>query len=475
MRGGEHAEYEVVACLDSGKVSWGGLRVAGLCIGVDAYKHIPDLGNAVRDAEAVNTTLRKVPGCYSMVLRNPSTRAGLIKSIARLVQEPDLLNQPPDLFFFYYAGHGISHKRRLYLVPGDANVENAYDLVSCVPLDDVMHVLATHLDVKVSRNLCAAVTFVFVLDSCRVSLPHSRDVHVDLEPEMPSSAPRKYKIIFSCARTRPASDGQRGGHSPFAQAVLDAEHGFFAEGITLHSAIPKVCSALESMNQDQRMVTHGTADAIPLDFCIQPKPVSSVNSLHTAEVGMASQGDCNELTAFLIENEFLPAVASRISNFLQVSVAHFLTMQEQDLHVEELSFLNPIHKRTLLLLVNSTAHNISLRDSSVTASRAPTPRQDVDDETSDSKGHLSHSIVGGYHEGHRDVIQAHLKMFLHEFMDENPLEKAQRNFSLCTILWMSFLWEAEYQQSKVKTFESWIDNLLDGTEGHNEDGFVRTS
>ena len=77
MRVGEEVEYEVVACIDRCKVRWDGLRVAGLCIGVDDYKHTSPLRNAVRDAQAVNAALRKVPGCNSSVLCNPKTASAL--------------------------------------------------------------------------------------------------------------------------------------------------------------------------------------------------------------------------------------------------------------------------------------------------------------------------------------------------------------------------------------------------------------
>ena len=211
-------------CIDRGKVSWGGLRVAGLCIGVDEYTHISPLGNAVRDAEEVNKALKKVPGCYSTVLRNPTTRAGLMKSIKKHLQEDALLDKSPQFFFFYYAGHGIEHKRRVYLVPADAIMDDEDDLVSCVPLDEVMQMFVKELDTPVLKKLglAGAITFVVVLDSCRVSLAISRSVDVDLEPEKPSCAPHKYTIIFSCSRTMPASDGQRGGHSPFATYCDDS-------------------------------------------------------------------------------------------------------------------------------------------------------------------------------------------------------------------------------------------------------------
>ena len=40
MRGGEEVEYEMVACVNRGKVKWDGLRVAGLCIGIDEYTNL---------------------------------------------------------------------------------------------------------------------------------------------------------------------------------------------------------------------------------------------------------------------------------------------------------------------------------------------------------------------------------------------------------------------------------------------------
>ena len=351
MQGGEDTQVM------RGKVSWGGLRVAGLCIGVDEYKHIHSLGNAVQDAQEVDKALKQVPGCYSAVLRNPTTRVGLMKSIKRHVQEDALLDKPPKLFFFYYAGHGIEHKRRVYLVPGDAIVDDEDDLVSCVPLDEVMQMFVKELDTPVLKKWgdAGAITFMVVLDSCRVSLANSRSVDVDLEPEKPSCAPCKYRIIFSCSRTMPASDGQRGGHSPFAKAVLDADHGFFAEGIALNAAISKVSSTLKSMTKDQRMLIHGTADAISENFCIQPKAASE--STHVLEVGMVSEGGTrvgNELTVFLEDHGFLPDFAAKISETMHVSVKHFLELKRGDIDMEndKLSFLERHHKILLLALVD---------------------------------------------------------------------------------------------------------------------------
>ena len=75
---------------DRSKVTWGGLHGAGLCIGVDEYTHLQPLGNAMKDAEAVDRALKEVHNCYSAIVRNPTTWAGLLGSIEQCVQEDDL-------------------------------------------------------------------------------------------------------------------------------------------------------------------------------------------------------------------------------------------------------------------------------------------------------------------------------------------------------------------------------------------------
>jgi len=82
---------------DRSKVTWGGLHVAGLCIGVDEYTHLQPLGNATKDAVAVDRVLKEVHNCYSAIVRNPTTRAGLLGSVEQYVQEDDLRKRPPVL------------------------------------------------------------------------------------------------------------------------------------------------------------------------------------------------------------------------------------------------------------------------------------------------------------------------------------------------------------------------------------------
>ena len=131
MRGREEVEYEMVACVNRGKVKWDGLRVAGLCIGIDEYTNLDPLRNAVRDAEAVNSALKAVPRCYSAIIRNPKTGMALLESVERHAKERGLHHDPPDVYEMYYAGHAIQNEKdEVYLAPSDA-VDNPPFLSSC--------------------------------------------------------------------------------------------------------------------------------------------------------------------------------------------------------------------------------------------------------------------------------------------------------------------------------------------------------
>jgi hypothetical protein len=76
--------------LPHGKVCWRSRRVAGLCIGVNDYQHMAQLQNAVRDAEAINKELRRMPGCYSEVICNPETATELLHQLRTRLKSPDL-------------------------------------------------------------------------------------------------------------------------------------------------------------------------------------------------------------------------------------------------------------------------------------------------------------------------------------------------------------------------------------------------
>jgi hypothetical protein len=280
---------------------WGALRVAGICIGVCNYKYMSVLNNAVRDAEQVNKKLNTVPKCRSDIVLDPTTKMDLKKKIRNTLQETRLQAKPPDLLWLYYAGHAIELSNgKVYLVPTDAKLEHVADDCEdeCLGLDSVMKLLRDHLDQPARLEKTKEVVFLVVLDSCRKTVEDRSRNPVSFEPP-PDSSPRKYTLYFSCSRTTTASDGQSGGHSPFTQALLDPQHGFFAEGVTLYDGIAHVSSSLLGSGIDsQRPISLGPPDSIPRHFCIRPKPAGG-----TADGGSDGAGGGHQCMKKLTESE----------------------------------------------------------------------------------------------------------------------------------------------------------------------------
>jgi hypothetical protein len=155
MRGGGEVECEVVACIDRGKVCWRGLRVAGLCVGVDEYDNTSHLQNAVRDAGDIHKKLKGAPRCHSILVPNSKTvsKGSLLRFIGDCLEEPDLHKDPPQIFKFYYAGHGIQQGDKVYLVPSQVMVTDDVFDDDCLPLDRLMKLFRDKLDDPVRRSL----------------------------------------------------------------------------------------------------------------------------------------------------------------------------------------------------------------------------------------------------------------------------------------------------------------------------------
>jgi hypothetical protein len=267
------------------KVDWGSLRVAGLCIGVDKYKHIGTLSNAVRDAEQVEAKLNAVPRCRCGIVKDPKTQIDMLSRVRTFLDDPRLREEPPELFVLSYAGHSIQREGEVYLVPTDAKLEDEAEdcAIECLSLGRLLQLLRDKLDVPVRQKMGEdrAIVFLVVLDSCRT---HTRGHSALAFEPAPGSSPLKYTLYFSCSRTTTACDGPSGGHSPFAEALLDEQHGFFAEGVTLQDAITNVSRAVEKKGQ-QKPVEYAIT-AIPRHFCIRP----SAGGAHAGPAGGTADG-----------------------------------------------------------------------------------------------------------------------------------------------------------------------------------------
>lgn len=206
---------------------WAAAALAGpraaLVIGNDAYVHLPALGNAARDARALDARLREL-GFDSMLLVDVP---GL--ELNRAIHEFAGKVQPGGVGLIFYAGHGIEANGRNYLIPVDSVLESDVDLRwSAIDLEAVLGRLK---DARARLN-------VVVLDACRDNpLPtRGRSAARGLARV---SAPSGTFIAYAAAPGEVALDGKPGGHGVFTGELLRV----LAEpGLTLEEVFKRVAS-----------------------------------------------------------------------------------------------------------------------------------------------------------------------------------------------------------------------------------------
>src|ERR1043166_2187187 len=135
---------------------WAGLAPAlaekrvALVIGNSDYRDVPALANPRNDAEDVAAALKRLG--FQTTVGLDADRAAMEKAIEAFATAVE----GADVALFYYAGHGMQHQGVNYLMPTDANLQNAAGLRRLTKLNDVV------ADVKRARTLR-----IMILDACR--------------------------------------------------------------------------------------------------------------------------------------------------------------------------------------------------------------------------------------------------------------------------------------------------------------------
>ena len=158
--------------------------------------------------------------------------------------------------------------------PGDTKCEPDVDFLS---IRDIFKWCRDDLDV-LARDLDPPpqVTFVLVVDTCRVAEMDQATLSSSLEPPA-ASAPKKWALCFSCSRDSTASDGPQGAHSPFAQELLDEKAGIFAAGVPLKGGLEEACRRMGEQHRGQAPMSLGL-HSIQEDWCFYPGPAQRVYS-----------------------------------------------------------------------------------------------------------------------------------------------------------------------------------------------------
>ena len=181
-------------------------RVA-LIVGNDAYKSLPKLNNAAKDARDLDAALRRHG--WQTILKVDVGRREMVRAVADFSGQ--IATGATGLVF--YAGHGVESGGQNFLVPVDADLETEADLVSeAVRLNDVMARL------EEARNPLNIV----ILDACRDNPLTRRGRSAERGLGIVSLAPSGLFVAFSAAPGQKAQDGAPGANGVFTGELLKA-------------------------------------------------------------------------------------------------------------------------------------------------------------------------------------------------------------------------------------------------------------
>ncbi len=260
-------------------------RSLAIVIGIDKYKDIPKLKNAVSDADQLASVLKNIYGYEVLLLKDEeATKAEFDQLVTNLKKKTIQFDcqsrqvEPSDRVLFYFAGHGFAEEAQDredgkpvgYFMPQNAESDNPNTWLSMHEIYEAFTDLGCH-------------HLLMILDCCfagRISWAEYR---------RNAARPRKlYKqsyehfikhptqqIITSAAHDEKAQDsfrfGQRGdynGHSPFAhllskvlQGNSDGGNDKFIEAI-LEDKVITVHELFTYIQNQLRQVAHGQTPAL---------------------------------------------------------------------------------------------------------------------------------------------------------------------------------------------------------------------
>ncbi|GIL03141.1 MAG: hypothetical protein BroJett030_30400 [Alphaproteobacteria bacterium] len=186
-------------------------RVA-LVIGNSAYRHTLELPNPRNDAEAMAAKLRELG--FTVIKGLDGSKADMEASVREFVRAM----AGADVALFFYAGHGMQVSGRNYLIPVDAELEDATALdFETIGLDAVINFMSQEGRLS-----------IVLLDACRDnplsrrfarSLGATRSAFIGRGLAAPSTAGGQVLIGFATAPGEVALDGD-GSNSPFTTALI---------------------------------------------------------------------------------------------------------------------------------------------------------------------------------------------------------------------------------------------------------------
>ena len=200
------------------------LRGIALVVGESRYQHLAALPNPANDARAVAKLLGDLG--FEVASVADGDRARLDKALDRFVEDA----ADADVALLYYSGHGVEAGGENFLVPVDADVASLADAAhTLVPLSDLL-----------AKLKAATPVAIVLLDACRTNpFPPGAIVATTSGPAPVAAAGLEISrgaapladaagapqslgevIGFAAAPGQAALDGDPGGNSPYAAALL---------------------------------------------------------------------------------------------------------------------------------------------------------------------------------------------------------------------------------------------------------------
>ena len=200
------------------------LRGVALVIGESRYERLPALSNPAHDARAVDHLLGELG--FDVTSVTDGDRAKLDRSLKRFVEDAE----SSDVALLYYSGHGIEAGGENYLVPIGADASSLADAANTlIPLSSLLAELRAKVPVA-----------IVLLDACRTNpFPAGSIITTPAGPVPVAAAGLDLTrgavtladradapvylgevIGFAAEPGRVALDGDPGGNSPYAAALV---------------------------------------------------------------------------------------------------------------------------------------------------------------------------------------------------------------------------------------------------------------
>lgn len=194
-----------------------------LVLGNSKYANLPVLLNPANDANLLSENLQKLG--FTVTSLTDQSQSQMKSAIARFTQSVTIAGSD-TIALLYYAGHGLQIDGTNYLIPVDANVSTAGDVVlGAVSANDLLKTL----------ELAGAKVNVLVLDACRNN-PFKSTSRGFSRGLARVEAPPGSIVAYATAPGQVAADGD-GNNSPYAEAL---SRNLVSPGMALESVFRQV-------------------------------------------------------------------------------------------------------------------------------------------------------------------------------------------------------------------------------------------